>query len=91
MKKKEKEFSEQWNKISISIKTLNYRTEEKNNYLKRLSFDLPSVSVDFIAEDIDPIRRNGLYHCHNFTKSIFMLNSIKRRIDRRASNFINGS
>jgi hypothetical protein len=47
----------------------------------RLSWQ--SLSVEFLAEDLDPMVRSAVYHCHQFVRAIVRLYRFQRFINRR--------
>lgn len=87
--KSKKDFSDKWDKIQKRIKSRDFRIV-LNKHQEELKLDWPSASVEFIAEDSDPIIRNELYHCHKFTEAIYMLTTLKRSLpnQRQRKNFI---
>lgn len=62
------EFEKFWKPITKIIRTT--ASETAGAKKEPLQVWWPSVSFDFIAEDIDAIMRASLYHCHSFTKAI---------------------
>jgi hypothetical protein len=70
------DFLKLWHKIPIRI-----RTGERDNPLtdpyERLQVSWPSLSMDVLAEDIDPMLRSDLYHCHKFVQELAELHQLK--------------
>ena len=64
------EFSSRWKPIS---KTLFGGPGLPSNSGVQLRLPWPSLSVEFLAEDIAPMARGGLYHCHEFVKALAVL------------------
>jgi hypothetical protein len=44
-----------------------------NNRGVQLRLPWPSLSVEFLAEDVEPMLRSDLYHCHEFVKALAFL------------------
>jgi hypothetical protein len=81
-----KEFFDKWSNVQIKVNSRSFQYDlNKNQELLKLYW--PSVSVEFIAEDSDPIIRSALYHCHAFTASIYLLvllkNGLKNHVIRK--------
>jgi ATPase family associated with various cellular activities (AAA) len=45
----------------------------------------PSLSVEFLAEDVAPMLRSDLYHCHEFVRALAVLLELKKPNKRRAA------
>ena len=45
-----------------------------------------SLSIEFLAEDLDPMARMAVYHCHQFVKSIDRLYRFHRYLTRQPSH-----
>jgi len=87
--KSKQDFADQWNNITIKIKSLGYKGDLNKNQ-EALKLDWPSVSAEFLAEDSDLTIKNELYHCHTFTESVYLLTSLKKSLNSRfRKNFIN--
>ena len=78
------EFEEQWSRIQIQIKGRGFGQRGDNR--ERLTLWWPSLSVEFLGEDLDPILRSDLYHCHSFVQALETLWRHKRRKGRTPIN-----
>jgi hypothetical protein len=47
------------------------KTVSKNHQPLRLSW--PSLSMDFLAEEVDPMQQSDLHHCHTFVQQLDLL------------------
>lgn len=74
--KSQVEFKNNWNLKSKSIYNLSMNIQSSVN-LKRLSIIWETVDSDFISEELDPILRSPVFHCHNFLKALIDLFKIK--------------
>jgi hypothetical protein len=63
-------FENKWKKVDKLV--FSVRPDDSNTH-KKLQIDWFGVSVDFLAEDVDPTLQNELRHCHDFVKSIAQL------------------
>ena len=59
------EFASLWADVTMRIRT---GPDAMTSGSERLQIWWPSLSMTFLAEDLDPMLRSGLYHCHNFVK-----------------------
>jgi hypothetical protein len=73
------DFSSRWKPIE---KTLFGGPELRSEDGVQLRLLWPSLSVEFLAEDVAPMARGGLYHCHEFVKAIAVLLRQKRQAMR---------
>lgn len=64
------EFLKEWSKVPICI--LTNKDEAKQPY-KKIKLWWPSINVELISDDLEPIIRSELYHCHRFVKAIARL------------------
>jgi hypothetical protein len=64
------EFQQNWALVqpAIHIKTGGGSISGDNREPLKLSWS--SLSVEFLAEEIDPMLRSDLYHCHSFAKDL---------------------
>jgi len=62
-----KQFATAWSKIPIRIRT---GSEARGVKYEPFQISWPSLSMDFIAEDVTPMLRSELYHCHAFVKTL---------------------
>jgi hypothetical protein len=65
-------FAVAWRAVETRIRSGGSRTS-RGSAKKRLSFSLPSLSVDLLSEEIPPILRTDLYHCHTFVQALAVL------------------
>ena len=67
------EFSNKWQQVQIRVRTGTSAgrsiTTSNDNY-EQLKLWWPSLAMAFLAEDLDPMLRSDLYHCHSFVKSL---------------------
>ena len=68
--KSAREFSVRWNLID---KALLGGPELPTDGGVQLRLPWPSLSVEFIAEDVAPMARGSLFHCHEFVKALAVL------------------
>jgi hypothetical protein len=61
------EFYSLWSKVPIRIRADSHATGGEYEQLKIV---WPSLSMAFLAEDLDPMIRSDLYHCHAFVKAL---------------------
>lgn len=61
------EFYSSWSKIPIRTRADTNATGGEYEQLKIL---WPSLSMAFLAEDVNPMNRSDLYHCHAFVKAL---------------------
>jgi len=78
------EFEQQWSAVrsAIRIKTGGGSGLSGPNY-ETLQLSWSSLSVEFLAEEIDPMLRSDLYHCHTFAQDLEIL--------FRLSGYVTGS
>jgi hypothetical protein len=80
-------FLRKWKEIPIVIKTSH---DKEDSHLERFTLRWPSISSDFLSEEVSPEMRNGIYHCHSFTKAIGELVELKNSIlTKKKYKFIN--
>lgn len=68
------EFYSQW---SSKSKRIFVGPMVNDKEFTQLQISLPSLSIDFFAEDVDSMMRSELYHCHELVKSLATLLQIK--------------
>jgi hypothetical protein len=83
------DFAASWSKISSRILTA--RRAEDSKTKQRLQVWWPDVNVELFSEDLDPVQRSQLYHCHAFVKAIAPLVDIKRQQTKRALDLIDAA
>lgn len=69
------EFSRLWGKSRVRI-----RTGGRDSYAapyEGLQVSWPALSMDVLAEDLDPMLRSDLYHCHTFVRDLSELRLLK--------------
>lgn len=71
------EFLSKWD--SLNKKIVGIPKYENNNF-EKIRISWPSLSIEFLYEDISPSLRNDLYHCHEFVKAISELLKMRRII-----------
>jgi hypothetical protein len=65
----QEEFAKYWRQISIRIRGT---SAAQGNY-ELLKLWCPSLSMDFLGGDLDPMLRSDLYHCHAFIQALDVL------------------
>ena len=68
------EFKAEWLKIPITIRQSGLGS---TNNPDPLVLWWPSLSADFMSEDLDSMLRSELYHCHSFVQALAVLAEIK--------------
>lgn len=66
-----REFAPYWSQVPIKIVIGTY--EEmllESPYYEQVRLWWPRIDADFLAEDLNPVQRNELYHCHVFVQII---------------------
>lgn len=78
-------FKSAWSKVSIRI-----RGGADTNSAKYESLRIwwPRLAIDFLAEDVDPMLRSDLYHCHSFVKALGRLLVLRSAATRKPINMI---
>lgn len=78
--KSRREFEKQWRSClreNIRIRTGGGIPAEDNQAAKKnqeaLQLSWPALSMDFLAEEIEPMQRSDLYHCHTFVQGLELL------------------
>jgi Helicase HerA, central domain len=61
------EFADVWSKFAIRVRGLGPKQGASYELLKLW---LPSLSMDFLGGDLDPMLRSDLYHCHAFVQAL---------------------
>ncbi len=69
------EFAARWSAVSLRIRTGSTR---QFRHSERLRLWWPSISVEFLAEELDPMLRSDLYHIHAFVRALEPLVLLKR-------------
>jgi hypothetical protein len=82
----EKDFLDQWENVSIRIRTGGILKREKE--FEQFRFWWPSLSVEFLAEELEPMLRSDLYHCHAFVRAIANLVKLKFLITKSPTELI---
>lgn len=70
------EFEIRWVRVPIKIKT---RANIDSPPYESLELRWQSLSMDLLAEELDPIHHSDLYHCHAFVQSLSILDEYKQR------------
>jgi hypothetical protein len=77
------EFESPWSKVAIRVRTgIGARDGDE-----RLQLWWPSLSMAFLAEDLEPVQRTQLYHCHNFVKDYGFIFEL-RNANKQTGNFL---
>lgn len=78
--KSRREFEQQWRAClheEIRIRTGDVISSEGNESAVKskelLQLSWPSISMDFFTEEIEPMHRSDLYHCHTFVQKLELL------------------
>lgn len=80
-----KEFEEQWSKVAIRIRGRGHGGPRDSH--EHLTLWWPALSVDFLGgEDLNPMQRSDLYHCHAFVQG---LETLWKHTSRKAKNPVN--
>jgi hypothetical protein len=53
---------------------------------ERLSVYWPTLSVEFLAEEVPPMLRSELYHCHEFVKAVSKLSEMRHLLSKSEHN-----
>lgn len=69
------DFRVEWAKISIRVRTA--RTKKARN-TEKFKLWWPSLSAEFLGEELDPMLRGDLYHIHAFVKALEPLLGLSR-------------
>jgi len=75
------DFLRVWEMISKRVLTSDKRLSQAKPY-EPLKIWWPSTSVDFITEGLEPLSQIGIFHCHNFVKSIAKIVRWVRLVER---------
>jgi hypothetical protein len=68
------EFATRWSKVQIRIKT---GVGKQDANFQPLQLWWPSLSMEILAEDVDPLLRTDLYHLHSFVQALEPLIRVK--------------
>lgn len=79
------DFMSRWVKVPIRIRT---GVGVRGDDYERLQIWWPSLSMAFLAEDLEPINHSDLYHCHNFVKAFGDVFEVKYYGGGESKNFI---
>lgn len=71
------DFADLWPRSNIRIRTRAGGGAVLRVPYESLQLSWPSLSMDVLAEDIDPMLRTDLYHCHSFVRELEELHGIK--------------
>ena len=72
-----KHFTDQWSKVSVKVLT---GDSDKGLPFEEFKIWWPSLSPEFLAENLDPIESSKLRQCHEFFSLIVSLYRMKERI-----------
>jgi len=63
------DFATPWSNVQIRLLT-GPQFFEDDKHAEQFLLQWPSLSVEFLAEDLDPMMRSAVYHCHQFIRVI---------------------
>lgn len=86
--KAQDQFATGWEALSIAIRGGGRSGEKKNPRYRPLRLHWPSVSIEFLGEDIGPLQRSELYHCHAFVKTVNDLMAIQNLGDKKEAKYL---
>jgi len=64
------EFERRWRKMGIRVRIGATERMNRDDSYEQLQLWWPSLSMAFLADDIDPMLRSDLYHCHAFVREL---------------------
>src|SRR5262249_35603323 len=73
-------FATPWKEVSVRVRTRR-ETKTANGPVagyEPLQLWWPSLSMAFLAEELDPMLRSDLYHCHAFVKAVGEVMELQR-------------
>lgn len=79
-------FSARWTKRHMCIRTQTIAAAAAPYETLQVSW--PALSMDVIAEDIDPMLRSDLYHCHSFLNDLASLHRFKTALPTKTRELI---
>jgi DNA helicase HerA-like ATPase len=79
-----KEFEKQWSNVAIRIRGRSQGRPRANH--EQLTLWWPALSVEFLGEDLNPMLRSDLYHCHAFVQA---LETLWKHTSRKPKNPVN--
>jgi len=87
------QFSLLWDQIPIRIRTgrsstSQFRRTAEDTEYQQLRLWWPSLSMAFLAEDLNPMLRSDLYHCHAFVKALGGLVDLQSEVLNTSTNII---
>lgn len=82
------EFVSNWSNLSIRIRGGMNLVGDK---CEQLHLWWPSLDVQFLADDVDPMYRSDLYHCHSFIKTLGRLLEIKLWATGKSTDLIDSA
>ncbi len=80
-----KEFSSRWSLITKRIRTADGTTGPAYDPLQ---IWWPSLSIAFLAQDLDPMLQSDLYHCHTFVKEFGDVFELKYSASQEPKEFL---
>lgn len=80
-----KEFTDKWNAIKKQVRT---QVPRQNKLDTKLKIWWPSLSFEFLGENLDSFQMSKLYHCHEFVKSIGILANFKALREKKRIDII---
>jgi DNA helicase HerA-like ATPase len=79
------DFVSRWSKIPIRIRT---GAGARGEGYEQLQIWWPSLSMAFLAGDLDAMLRSDLYHCHNFVKDFGAVFEIRYSASEEPRDFL---
>jgi hypothetical protein len=76
-------FEPRWKKMKPQVLSGPY-SKPTNSEQLRVSWNAFPIAV--LAEELDAIPRSQLYHCHEFVKSVAIMEGARRRIEKKEKN-----
>jgi len=73
-------FASSWSNVSIVV---HVGTTPDSQPYEQIRLSWPAVSTDFLGEDLGPVQRSELYHCHSFVKNVHALLAVKVGAEKR--------
>jgi hypothetical protein len=81
-----RDFLSAWSKSRVRFRVLTTRSWQSDPPYEQLQFWWPSLSTEFIGEELDQLERSQLYHCHSFVQRIadlVQIDTLMRKRKRR--------
>jgi DNA helicase HerA-like ATPase len=75
--KNARDFRRRWPSSEISVRTM--KASQKRPVLKPMKLPWASLTMDVLAEDLEPASRSDLYNCHRFVRRLAELRELNPR------------